>query len=147
MKDEESFPRLTPHASHLTAKHMPRDYPRTLRVAEQIQRDLADLIRLEIKDPRVGMVTLTDVEVSADYAHAKVFFTTLGTGDQIAAATGGLNHAAGFLRHELGRRIKLRGIPQLHFIYDDSVERGVRLSQLIDDAVGAPDRGGKKKRR
>jgi ribosome-binding factor A len=119
---------------------MPRDHSRTLRVAEQIQRELAELIRLELKDPRVGMATLTDVEVSADYAHAKVFFTTLGTGDQIAAATAGLNHAAGFLRHELGQRIKLRGIPQLHFIYDESVERGVRLSRLIDEAVGTVER-------
>ena len=119
---------------------MPRDHSRTLRIAEQIQRDLAELIRLELKDPRVGMVTLTDVEVSADYAHAKVFFTTLGTGDQIAAATAGLNHAAGFLRHELGQRIKLRGIPQLHFTYDESVERGVRLSRLIDEAVGTAER-------
>ncbi|MBI2224676.1 MAG: 30S ribosome-binding factor RbfA [Betaproteobacteria bacterium] len=114
---------------------MPRDHSRTLRIAEQIQRELAGLIRLELKDPRVGMVTLTDVEVTADYAHAKVFFTTLGTSDQIAAATAGLNHAAGFLRHELGQRIKLRSIPQLHFIYDESVERGVRLSRLIDEAV------------
>ena len=115
---------------------MPRDHSRTLRIAEQIQRELAGLVRLELKDPRVGMVTLTDVEVTADYAHAKVFFTTLGTNDQIEAAGAGLNHAAGFLRHELGQRIKLRSIPQLHFIYDESVERGVRLSQLIDEAVG-----------
>ncbi len=114
---------------------MPRDFSRTLRVAEQIQRDLADLLRLEVKDPRIGMVTLTDVEVTSDYAHAKVFFTTLGDADQIAAATEGLNRAAGFLRHELGHRIKLRSIPQLHFIHDESVERGVRLSQLIDAAV------------
>ncbi len=119
---------------------MPRDHSRTLRIAEQIQRELAELIRLELKDPRVGMVTLTDVEVTADYAHAKVFFTLLGTDDQIAAATAGLNHAAGFLRHELGQRIKLRGIPQLHFIYDESVERGVRLSRLIDEAVGTAGR-------
>jgi len=119
---------------------VPRDHSRTLRIAEQIQRELAELLRLELKDPRVGMVTLTDVEVTADYAHAKVFFTTLGTGDQIAAATEGLNHAAGFLRHELGQRIKLRGIPQLHFIYDESVERGMRLSRLIDEAVGTAGR-------
>lgn len=125
---------------------MPRDHPRTLRIAEQIQRELAGLIRLELKDPRVGMVTLTDVEVTADYAHAKVFFTTLGTREQIEAASAGLNHAAGFLRHELGQRIKLRSIPQLHFIYDESVERGVRLSQLIDEAVATggrdTDKGG-----
>ncbi len=123
---------------------MPRDHSRALRIAEQIQRELAELIRLELKDPRVGMVTLTDVEVTADYAHAKVFFTTLGTSDQMAAATAGLNHAAGFLRHELGQRIKLRSIPQLHFIYDESVERGVRLSRLIDEAVAPAARDSNK---
>src|SRR5688572_9561911 len=116
---------------------MPRDYSRALRIAEQIQRELADLIRLEVKDPRVGMVTLTDVEVSADYGHAKVFFTTLGATKQAAEATIGLNRAGGFLGRELSPRIKLRSIPQLHFVYDESVERGVRLSQLIDQAVGA----------
>jgi ribosome-binding factor A len=125
---------------------MPRDFSRTLRVAEQIQRELAELIRLEVKDPRVGMVTLTDVEVTADYGHAKVFFTILGTEDDIKAATAALNHTAGFLRHALGQRIKLRSIPQLHFSYDDSVERGIRLSQLIDQAVGAADSGRKKRR-
>lgn len=125
---------------------MPRDYSRTLRVAEQIQRELAALIRLEVKDPRVGMVTLTDVEVSADYAHAKIFFTALGDQDEIAAAGAGLNHAAGFLRRELGHRVKLRGIPQLHFVYDESVERGIRLSRLIDEAVSTSARGGRKRR-
>jgi ribosome-binding factor A len=124
---------------------MPRDYSRTLRVAEQIQRELADLLRLEVKDPRIGMVTLTDVEVTADYGHAKVFFTLLGSTEQVAAAAAGLNHAAGFLRHELGQRIKLRSVPQLHFLYDESVERGVRLSRLIDEAVGADNRGKKKR--
>jgi len=125
---------------------MPRDYSRTLRVAEQIQRELADLLRLEVKDPRIGMVTLTDVEVTADYGHAKVFFTLLGNAEQVAAAAAGLNHAAGFLRHELGQRVKLRSVPQLHFTYDESVERGIRLSQLIDEAVGAANRGKKKRR-
>jgi ribosome-binding factor A len=126
---------------------MPRDYPRTLRVAEQIQRELADLIRLEVKDPRVGMVTLVGVDVSPDYAHAKVFFTTLGEPAQIEAAGAGLNRAAGFLRSELGHRLHLRGIPQLHFIYDESVERGARLSRLIDEAVGGPSSDTKKRRR
>jgi len=126
---------------------MPRDYPRTLRVAEQIQRELADLIRLEVKDPRVGMVTLVGVDVSPDYAHAKVFFTLLGEPAQIEAASAGLNHAAGFLRSELGHRLRLRGIPQLHFVYDESVERGARLSRLIDEAVGGPSPGPKKRRR
>jgi len=114
---------------------MPRDFSRTLRVAEQVQRELADLIRLEVKDPRVGMVTLTGVEVAPDYSHAKVYFTLLGNAAQAESATEGLNHAAGFLRRELGRRIKLRITPQLHFHFDESVERGMRLSKLIDSAV------------
>lgn len=125
---------------------MPRDYPRTLRIGEQIRRELAGMIRLELKDPRVGLVTLTDVEVSPDYAHARVFFTVIGGADQIAAATAGLDRAAGFLRRELSHRIKLRGIPQLHFTYDDSVERGVRLSRLIDEAL-TPAARAKRKRR
>ena len=125
---------------------MPRDFSRVLRIAEQIQRDLAELLRTAVKDPRIGMVTLTDVEVTADYAHAKVFFTTLGDASEVAAATEGLNRAAGFLRHELGHRIKLRSIPQLHFVFDDSVERGVRLSRLIDEAVGTPAAETKKPR-
>jgi ribosome-binding factor A len=120
---------------------MPRDFSRTLRVAEQIQRELADLVRMEVKDPRVGMVTLTGVEVAADYGHAKVFFTLLGDVSQVEAATEGLNHAAGYLRRELGRRIKLRTIPQLHFTFDTSVERGMRLSRLIDSAVSGGDGG------
>jgi ribosome-binding factor A len=126
---------------------MPRDYSRTLRVAEQLQRELADLIRLELKDPRVGMVTLTEVDVAPDYKNAKVFFTLLGASDQIAAATAGLNHAAGFLRHELGHRMALRAIPQLTFVYDESVERGVRLSQLIDQALAPPEPPKKKRTR
>jgi ribosome-binding factor A len=138
---------LLPYSSRCTAKPMPRDFSRTLRVAEQIQRDLAEMLRLEVKDPRIGMVTLTGVEVTTDYAHAKVFFTTLGDADRIAAATEGLDRAAGFLRHELGHRIKLRSIPQLHFIYDSSVEHGARLSQLIDAAVKETSRPHSKKRR
>ncbi len=117
---------------------MPRDFPRTLQVAELIQREVAGLIRLEIKDPRVGMVTLTEVDVSPDYSHAKVFFTVLGNSEQIAAAVAGLNHASGFLRSELAHRLSLRSIPHLHFVYDESVERGVRLSHLIDEALRPP---------
>ena len=118
---------------------MPKDYPRTRRIAEQIQRELADLIRLELKDPRVPqLLTVTDVEVSADQSHAKVFFTLLGDERQIADTTEGLTRAAGFLRTQLARRMKLRTIPQLEFKYDASVERGIKLSRLIDEAVGSP---------
>jgi ribosome-binding factor A len=114
---------------------VPKDYSRTLRVADQIQRELADLIRNELKDPRIGMITLTDVEVSHDYSHAKVFYTTLHSEADNFLIARGLEHAAGFLRSHLSHRLKLRVIPQLHFVYDESVERGVRLSQLIDRAI------------
>ncbi len=120
---------------------MPKDYPRSRRIAEQIQRELSDIIRLELKDPRVGMVTITDVEVTQDYSHAKVFFTQLGDEDKIEEASGALQHAAGFLRSQLAHRLKLRTVPELHFKYDVSVERGMRLSRLIDAAVATdPDR-------
>ena len=116
---------------------MPKDYPRSRRIAEQIQRELADLIRTELKDPRVNsLVTVTDVEVTRDQAHAKVFFTLLGDADRIEETTDGLKRAAGFLRTQLAGRMKLRTIPQLDFRYDASVERGMKLTRLIDEAVG-----------
>jgi len=114
---------------------MPRDYPRSRRIAEQIQRELSDIIRLELKDPRVGMITITDVEVTQDQSHARVFFTALGGEERVEGATLGLLHAAGFLRSQLAHRMKLRVVPQLQFKYDQSVERGMHLSQLIDAAV------------
>jgi ribosome-binding factor A len=114
---------------------MAREFPRSRRIAEQVQRELSDIIRLELKDPRVGMITLTDVEVSQDQSHAKVFFTLLGDEPRIADATAGLQHASGFLRSQLAQRMRLRIVPQLQFKYDESVERGMRLSQLIDEAI------------
>jgi len=125
---------------------MPRDFPRSRRIAEQVQRELSDIIRMELKDPRVGMITLTDVEVTPDVAHAKVYFTLMGDSDAIEQTTSGLEHAAGFLRSELARRLKLRVVPQLNFKYDSSVERGARLSQLIDTAV-AEDAKRKRRRK
>lgn len=119
---------------------MAKAFSRTGRVAEQLQRELAELIQLEVKDPRVGLVTLTGVEVTQDYAHAKVYFTAMGgssSEQQASLAQAGLQHAAGFLRSQLAHRMKLRIMPQLHFIYDTSVEHGVRLSQLIDEAVSS----------
>jgi ribosome-binding factor A len=126
---------------------MPKDYPRSRRIAEQIRRELSEIIRLELKDPRVGMITLTDVEVTPDYEHAKIFFTRLaGLGTAAAdnkAVMQTLQHAGGFLRSELAKRMRLRIVPQLQFEYDDSVERGVRLSNLIDEAVGNKPGGGR----
>ena len=108
---------------------------RLRRVADQIQKELSALLRAELKDPRVGMITLTGVEVSPDLAHAKVFFTTLGDAEALARTEAGLKRAAGFLRTELGHRLKLRITPEIRFVHDASVERGARLSKLIDDAV------------
>jgi ribosome-binding factor A len=109
--------------------------PRRARIADQIQRELAELIRLELRDPRVGMVTLTGVEVSGDQSHAKIFFTVLGAEPVAQEALEGLQRAAGFLRTGLARRLSTRSVPDLHFEHDESVERGMRLSKLIDEAV------------
>ena len=114
---------------------MPRDFSRTLRVADQIQRELADLVQNEIKDPRVRQITITAVEVTRDYSNAKVFYTTLCNTEENVLVEKGLEHAKGFLRTHLAHRMKLRITPQLHFVFDASVERGVRLSKLIDDAI------------
>ncbi len=108
---------------------------RHARIADQIQRELAELIRTEMRDPRVGMVTLTGVEVSRDQSHAKVFFTVLGPEGAVRDATEGLSRAAGFLRSQLAHRLSTRTVPELHFEHDESVERGIRLTRLIDEAV------------
>lgn len=123
-----------------------RGFARTDRVAEQIRRDLSELIRAELRDPRVQQVSITAVEVTPDYAHAKVFYTALVGESEREALAQGLKRAAGFLRHELSRQLMLRTVPELHFEYDTSVERGISLSSLIDSAVArvaedAPDGG------
>jgi ribosome-binding factor A len=105
------------------------------RIADQIQRSLAEVVRTELRDPRVGLITLTGVELSRDQSHAKVFFTVLGPQGAAAEALEGLQRAAGFLRSALARELTTRKVPELHFAYDESVERGVRLSRLIDEAV------------
>lgn len=104
---------------------------RGFRVADQIQRDLADLIR-ELKDPRIGMVTIQAVEVTPDYAHAKVFFSLL-VGD-VAQTEEALNEAAGFLRNGLFKRLQIHTVPTLHFHFDRTTERAAELSSLIAQA-------------
>jgi ribosome-binding factor A len=116
---------------------MPKEFSRSSRIAEQVQRELAELIRLELKDPRVGLVTLTGVDLTPDYAHAKIFYTTLAEDGARQEVEAGLRAASGFLRRELGRRIRIHTLPELHFVFDESVERGDRLSRLIDEAVAA----------
>ena len=114
---------------------MPSEFSRSSRLGDQIQRDLSELIRLEVRDPRVGLVTITEVEVSRDLSHAKVYVTALSGAEQAAQSIQALQRAAGFLRSRLAQGIKARTVPELHFVYDESVERGVHLSRLIDQAV------------
>jgi ribosome-binding factor A len=112
---------------------------RQARIADQIQRELAELVRTEIRDPRVGsLVPLTGVDLSRDQSHATVFYTVLGAESAAHDAGEGLQRAAGFLRSLLAHRLSTRSVPELHFHYDESVERGGRLSRLIDEAVAPP---------
>lgn len=110
---------------------------RLRRIADQIQRELAALVRDELKDPRIGLVTFTGVEVTRDLAHARVFFTALGEADVREETLAGLRRAAGFLRSMLGARLKVHNTPELRFVYDESVESGIRLAHLIDEAVAS----------
>jgi len=110
---------------------------RPLKLGDLIQRELSELVQRELRDPRVGMITLTGVDVSPDLSHAKVFFTTLESG-HVEDAREGLKRAAGFLRSQLAKRIKLYTTPELRFEYDESVERGDRLSRLIDSTKNRP---------
>lgn len=111
---------------------MANDFKRTDRIAEMIQRKLAQIIPQEVKDPRLkGFVTISAVKVAADLGHAKVYFTILDNDKKLAASI--LNGSASYLRSALARSITLRTVPQLHFIYDESIEYGDKLSRLIDD--------------
>ncbi len=108
---------------------------RAFKVADQIQRDLTELIARELKDPRVGMVTIQGVEVTPDYAHAKVFFSVLqGSPEECAV---GLNQAAGFLRAGLFKRLHIHTVPTLHFLFDRTPERAADMNALIAQAVAS----------
>jgi ribosome-binding factor A len=108
-----------------------RSSGRPQKLGDLIQKELSLLVQRELRDPRVGMITITGVDVSPDFSHAKVFFTTLQK-EHVEEASQGLRRAAGFLRSQLAKRIKLYTTPELRFEYDESVERGDRLSRLID---------------
>src|SRR6266566_7580093 len=114
-----------------------KDSNRPQRVAELIKRELALLIPYAVRDPHVIGVTLTYAKVAPDLKSARVYFTLLGDETKIELAERALNHAAGFLRHELRDRVLLRAMPQLRFYYDESVARGARVSSLIDRAIAA----------
>ena len=116
---------------------MPKEYPRTRRVGEQIQRELAALIHDELKDPRLGMVSISSVQVSRDLGHAKVHVSVLGNAEQTRGSLEVLNHAAGFLRHKLGKLMHIRVIPALRFYHDRSLEEGARIGALINEAIAS----------
>ena len=114
-------------------------FSRSDRVSEQIRRELADLLRFHLKDQRIAvrmtLVTVSAVEVTPDYAHAKVFYTSLADPSANDAVAEGLARSASFLRRELAKRVRIHHIPELHFVFDSSVQEGARLSKLIDEAV------------
>ncbi|MYL24864.1 30S ribosome-binding factor RbfA [Vreelandella massiliensis] len=116
-----------------------REFKRTDRVADQLQKELAVLIQREVKDPRLGMVTVSGVDVSRDLGYADVYITLLGeqAPERIKENLQVLKRAAGFLRSQIAKRVKLRHVPELRFHYDESVVRGQQLSSLIDEAVAS----------
>ena len=118
---------------------MAKEYARTQRVADYLQRELAALIQHELRDPRVGMVSITGVEVSRDLGHARVYYTLMGadSAEEASESTEALNRAAGFLRSELSRDSTMRMVPQLKFYFDSSVGRGRNLEDLIRRAADA----------
>ena len=116
-----------------------RHSARSARIGDEMQRELMQLLREDVKDPRVGKVTITHVEVTPDLSHAKVLVTDLAGREHAADTVAALGRAAGFLRSELAHRLSLYTVPQLTFVYDDSIEAGIELSRLIDLAV-AEDR-------
>jgi ribosome-binding factor A len=119
---------------------MPKEFQRSTRVAEQIQRELAGMVGRVLDNPRAGMVTVTAVQLSKDLSHARVFVSSLGGSLPHAELINSLQHAAGFMRHELGQAMKLRIMPELRFQYDETEERAARLEALIAKA-NAPDGG------
>jgi ribosome-binding factor A len=118
---------------------MAKEYARTQRVADYLQRELAALIQHEVRDPRVGMVSITGVDVSRDLGYAKVYYTVMSSdsGDDASESNEALNKAAGFLRSQLSRDSNMRTVPQLRFIFDTSVGRGRDLEDLIRRAADA----------
>ena len=115
---------------------MPREFKRSERVAGSMRRELARLIQMEVKDPEVGFVSLSDVEVSRDLSHAKVFITVFES-EKADSSLKALKRASGYLRRRLGQEMRIRSVPELHFHHDSSVETGQRMDGLIDAAVAA----------
>ena len=115
---------------------MPREFKRSERVAGSLRRELAKLIQMEVKDPEVGFISLSDVEVSRDLAHAKIFVTVFES-EKADSSVKALKRASGYLRHRLGQEMHIHSVPELHFFHDSSVETGQRMDGLIDAAVAS----------
>ena len=115
---------------------------RSHRLAETLKEEISQLIRVELKDPRIGFVTLTSVDVADDLSHAKVYISVLGTEEEGNASLDALNRAAGFVRSEIGKRIRLRHVPSIVFKYDPSIQHGAHIAKLLKD-VGVSDETGK----
>ncbi len=115
-----------------------KEFNRTDRIGQEIKRTLALLLQREVKDPRIGMVSINDVEVVRDLSHAKVFVTFFSDDqERIAAGLKGLNEASGFMRSLLGKAMKVRTVPLLKFVYDSTLVDAVRLTQLVNEAVAS----------
>jgi ribosome-binding factor A len=122
---------------------MSREFPRTRRLNEQLQRTLSEIVRRELDHPAVNTVSFTEVRVTRDLSHAEVFVSLLNPADDPEPVIAELSAAAGMLRGRLGRALKIRKVPELHFRHDASLEQGARLSALIDDAVAEDERRGR----
>ena len=115
---------------------MPREFKRSERVAGQLRRELAQVIQHEVKDPAIGFISISDVEVTRDLAHAKVFVTVFES-EKAAESLEALQRRAPFLRHRLSQEMRLRSVPELHFHHDSSVETGSRMDSLIEAALAS----------
>lgn len=107
---------------------------RANRLGETIKEEISQMIREDLKDPRIGFVTVTDVEVADDLGHAKVYVSVLGNEHQVKESLEGLKRAAGYVRTEIGKRIRLRHVPEIVFKYDHSIENGAHIAKLLRDA-------------
>jgi ribosome-binding factor A len=107
---------------------------RIARVNEQIRRELTYLLQREVRDPRIGIVTITAIETSPDLYHAKVFYSVMGSDEDRDSAAEGLRAAAGFLRTEIGRRMHIRRAPELHFTYDNTLQHAMHIERLLQEA-------------
>mgnify|MGYP000047004877 FL=1 len=111
---------------------MPKDYPRSDRISQQIKKELADLLQFQIKDPSLTRLTILDVEVSPCLKHAKVFFVASEYDEEVSK---GLKRSMPFLRSQLAKKMTTRGIPKLHFVYDKTIDESMKISRLLDSVL------------